>query len=118
MHRIKRKYWGFYMEGRADRRLRTKQPIDVEVIAKQLLELEDANIHDVLRTSVEAIAADSFTPRIKKAWLADHEQPLKEAECDGEEAYGAWCAGRVDELVYANERDVVDAIANQVFEDE
>jgi len=118
MQRIKRKYWGFYMDGRAERRLRTRTPIDPGRIAKELVEQEDGDLFETIRSAVQKIADDSFTPRIKRAWLAEREGDIRTMECDPEEAYRAWCQGRVDELASVHESAVIDAIGEQVLEDE
>jgi len=118
MHRIKRKYWGFYLEGRGERRLRTRDSIEAAAIAKQLLEREDGDLFETLRMAVHKAAEPSLTPRIKRAWLAERDADIREAECDPEEAYQAWCQGRFDELVSAYEAAVIDEISAQVLEDE
>lgn len=118
MRRIKRKYWGFYLDGRAERRLRTRSPIDPAAIAKGLLEQEDGDLFDGIRTAVHRAADEALTPRIKKQWLAAHDEAIREEECDPEEAYGAWCQGRIDELASAHESAVIDALSEQVLEDE
>lgn len=118
MTRIKRKYWGFYLDGRADRRLRTREPIDPAAIAHTILEQEDGDLFEAVRAAVHKAAEPSLTARIKRTWLAERDAYIREAACDPEEAYQAWAQGRIDELASSYEGSVIDEIASKVLEDE
>lgn len=115
MSSIKRKYWGFYLLGREERRLRNE--IDPEVIARKILEEEDASLPAMVTAACAEVGA-ALTARTKKNWLAEHEQGIKASESEPEEAYRSWVAGRVDELASAIESGVVAALSDQTFEEE
>ncbi len=112
---IKRKYWTFYLLGREERRLRND--IDPRVVAKRILEQEEASVLAEVRLACEE-AASALTPRIKKNWLVANGEEITAAAGDADEAYQAWVAGRVDELVVALESSVTDALAAELFEEE
>ncbi len=115
MTAIKRKYWGFYLLGREERRLRNE--IDPAVVARGILDEEEASLAQAVTTACEGAAA-SISARVKKNWLADHETEIRESGVDAEEAYRSWIAGRVDELAVAIESDVAAALVDIVFEEE
>jgi hypothetical protein len=115
MPRIKQKYWCFYLLGREERRLRHE--VNAEEVAQHVLGQEEASLTDAIVAACE-VAARALSARVKKNWLADHDEEIKEASLDPEEAYQAWVAGRVDELARVLEPHVVGAIADEVFEAE
>jgi len=115
MPRIKRKYWCFYLLGREERRLR--HDIDPAQVAKTILDADDASVTDAIVAACQT-TAQALSARVKRTWLADHDDEIKEHAADPEEAYQAWLAGRVDELARVLEPHVVGAIADDVFEPE
>jgi hypothetical protein len=115
MPRIKRKCWSFYLLGREERRLR--HDVDPEDVAKRILAQDDASLTDELVAACQG-AAEKISPRVQKNWLADHDDEIKEAGVDHQEAYQAWLAGRVDELARVLEPHVVGAVSDEVFEEE
>jgi len=111
---MKADYVFFYLEGREAKRLRAD--IDTEAIAEQVL-AGKGTIHDLLHKAVSDAAKGLEVDRQKRRWLADYEDEVKEAGGDGEEAYKHFCAGRVDELVYMLEPDVVEALDEDAEDD-
>jgi molybdopterin-guanine dinucleotide biosynthesis protein A len=118
MSRIKRKYWPYYLDGRQERRLRGRDNVSDEDIAKEILAAEDASLHEAIRSACEKAAAQTLTPRVKKNWMAEHAAQATEDGLSPDDAYQAWCDGRIDELVSVIEPAILDALAAQLFEDE
>jgi hypothetical protein len=104
---IKTGYWCFYLEGRRERLLRND--IDLDKLADSLLE-RGGVLHDVLQAACEAAAAPMNAGKVKRVWLEEHADEIKAAGGDGEEAFGDWRAGRVDELASAMEPSLIEAL--------
>lgn len=102
---MKADYVFFYLEGREAKPL--KADIDTAVIAEQVL-ADKGTPHDLLHKAVSDAAKGLEVDRQKRRWLADYEEEISSAGGDGEEAYRHYCAGRVDELVYRLEPDVLE----------
>jgi hypothetical protein len=123
MQAIKRKYWGFYIMGRQERRLRIQDAFGVgtpaeEAIAKRVFDAEEASLREVVRQACAEVAKASLSEGARKRWTTKHYAEIKETDADPSEAYEAWCAGRIDELACAIEDGVVDALSEMVFEDD
>ncbi len=98
-------YAFFYLEGREERTL--KADIDTTEIAKKMCE-DGGSIHERLHEAASKAAQSLFVDRKKRQWLEDFEEDIKTAGVDPDQAYAAWCEGRVDELVFTIEGEVVE----------
>jgi len=105
---IKERYWGFYVEGREAKAL--KNDIDIEELAASVVS-GAVELRAAVRSACEEVARTLEIPKAKRKWIQEHEDEIKEAGGDSEIAHQAWINGRVDELVYLIEPDVVDALA-------
>ncbi len=105
-------YWKFYLDGRDDRRLRNE--IDIDAIAAKAWDATEPPSGVLLRQLIaqacEAAAAPLDTTRSKNRWLSDHEAEIKEDGLDEQEAYRVWRQGRIDELAYALEEQVLQVL--------
>lgn len=100
-------YIFFYLEGREAKSL--KVDIDTEVIAEQVA-AGKGTIHELLHKAVSDAAKGLEVDRQKRRWIADYEDEIKEAGGDQDVAYRHYCEGRVDELVYRLEPDVLEEL--------
>lgn len=105
---IQPNYWGFYFEGREHKLLR-RDSVDIDAVAAAII--ADKAPHEAISAACDRAAAELLTSRKKRAWLAEHEEAIKNAGLDREEAYRSWARGRVDELASVLEGDVLDAVA-------
>jgi hypothetical protein len=117
MPAIKRKYWGFYLLGREEPKLRTPD-LDADAIAKQILGQDEASLPEQVLAACETAAAKLRSRGASGAWLAEHEEELKQTEADPGEAYQAWCDGRIAHVAAVVEPTVIEALGNQIFEEE
>ena len=108
-------YVWFYLEGREAKALRAD--IDTAAIAEQVM-AGKGDLHALLHKAVSEAAKGLEVDRQKRRWLADYEDDIKEAGGDGEAAYRHYCDGRIDELVYQLEPDVLEDIAVEIGEDD
>ncbi len=67
---------------------------------------------------MQRASEEVLTTRIKRKWLGEHDADIRAQDGDPEEAYQAWCQGRIDELASAYESEVIDSLAELVLEDE
>lgn len=119
MPSIKRKYWGFYLLGREERRLSVRDDLSEEAVAKQILEQDEASLPEAVLAACEVAAKSALTPRVRSRFVSDYQTEIQQLDGgDAEEAYQAWCAGRVAVLAAVIEPGVVDALSSMVFEDE
>jgi hypothetical protein len=101
---VKAEYIFFYLEGREARKL--KADIDTQAIAEQVL-AGKGDIHELLHKAVSDAAKGLMVDRQKRQWLGDFEDEIKESGGDGDAAYEHYCRGRVDELVFILEPEVL-----------
>lgn len=104
---MKESYAPFYIAGRADRLI--KSDVDTEEIAALVLK-GNGSIHELLVKAVTEVAAPLRVDRKKKAWYEEYEDEIKEAGGDQEEAYRHYLQGRIDELVFQLEPEVLDEL--------
>lgn len=104
-------YAFFYLAGREAKLLRTD--IDTAAIAEQVL-AGKGDIHALLHKAVSDAAKGLEVDRQKRRWLADYEDEIKEAGGDNDVAYRHFCDGRIDELVYQLEPEVVEDIGDEI----
>lgn len=112
---MKAEYAFFYLEGREAKLL--KADIDTGAIAEKVM-AGDGGIHELLHKAVSDAAKGLELDRQKRRWLADSEDEIKEAGGDGDEAYRHYCDGRVDELVYQLEPEVLEDIGVEIGDEE
>lgn len=107
---MKADYVFFYLEGREAKRL--KADIDTAVIAEQVA-AGKGTIHELLHKAVSDAAKGLEVDRQKRRWLSDYEDEIKQAGGDGEAAYRHYCDGRIDELVYVLEPEVLECLDDE-----
>lgn len=112
---MKAEYAFFYLEGREAKLL--KADIDTAAIAERVM-AGDGSVHELLHKAVSDAAKGLELDRQKRRWLADSEDEIKEAGGDGDEAYRHYCEGRVDELVYQLEPEVLEDIGIEIGDEE
>jgi hypothetical protein len=109
MPEIKDKYWDFYIQGREDRTL--KHDVDVDELAKKL-RAGDVAFRDAVLAACDAVAQPLSGGKAKRKWLDEHQEEIAQAGGSAEQAHAAWVKGRVDELAYMLEPDVINALAD------
>lgn len=112
---IKHAYWCFYLEGRRERLLRTD--IDLSKILADMKK-NGTSLRDTLYAACQAAGAPMDAGKIKRVWLAEHDEDIGKAGGDTDEAFKAWREGRIDELAYALEIDLVDVMADELGVDD
>lgn len=112
---MKAAYACFYLEGREDRVLRSD--IDTEEIAQRVLDGK-GDIHDLVKKAAAAAAEPLRIDRKKRRWIEDSADEIKAAGGDNEEAYNHYLDGRVDELVYRLESDVLEDIGALISDED
>jgi hypothetical protein len=120
MPHIEEKYLALYLEGRHDKLL--KHHLDTEDLVDLVLTTKGRDPQMSLGKSLNAVIRDSCveaakkleTGKIKNVWIAEHEDEIKAAGGDSAGAYQAWVTGRIDELTYATEGEVVGAMEERV----
>ena len=108
---IDQKCWDFYLEGREERALRND--LSEAHIAAQVRKQSIASPREVIMAACEKVGELFDTGRVKRKWLADHGEEIKAQGCDGEKAYHAWMRGRIDELAYSVESNVLAEMAEE-----
>lgn len=111
MAKITGDYWQFYLEGREQRRL-LKHDIAEDALAADMVRT-GASFRDVVTAACTKVAAPLDGGKAKKIWIAEHGDQITAAGGDAEAAYAAFLLGRVDELAYALEPGVVEALGEQ-----
>lgn len=105
MENITDEYLPFYCQGRAERRL-LKHDISesdlVEVISK------GTPLRRAIEEACERVATPFQTGKSKRLWLLENADDV--AGLDPDLAYKAFLQGRIDELAYVLEPDVVGAL--------
>lgn len=111
--KVQREYWGFYLEGRGESRL-LKSDIDPEEIVKKLTEQDKGAFRDAVAEAARTAALPLQSGKTKRRWIAEHQEQLDALGLDAEAAFGAWLAGRADELAGAIEDSVLEALIDAV----
>jgi hypothetical protein len=114
---IKRKYWGFYIEGR-DERHRAPGAESIEPVAEKLLGQDDGDIRTATEEMCQKYLDSRLTAGSKRNWIKEREEAIREEGCDAETAYAAWRQGRLDQLVAIAEPHVLSALSDMVLEDD
>jgi hypothetical protein len=114
MPHIRDKYWDFYVDGREARAL--KHDIDVDDVANKLRD-GDVALRDAVLAACVAVAQPLGTSKAKRKWIDEHQDEIAEAGGSAEQAHDAWVRGRVDELAYMLEPEVINAVAGGGDED-
>jgi hypothetical protein len=112
---VKSDYVFFYLEGREAKLL--KADIDTGVIAEQVI-ADKGTIHELLHAAVSAAAKGLEVDRQKKRWISDYEDEIAAAGGDSDAAYRHFCDGRIDELVYRLEPEVLEDLEVDDDDDE
>lgn len=111
-----RDYFEFYMEGIHERRPRELRAIDPDAIAARVLAsspsprsvFRDA-IRDAIRTDCTTAVKSLMEGRSRTRWMNDH----RGTDLDGgalDDAYEAYCDGRVDSMVLTLEERTLAAL--------
>lgn len=108
---IKREFWIYYMMGRSEKRLLKTDTTEDDLVTA-ILAPDAEPLRDVLLEVCRNAAKPLETGKTKRKWLEDHREEI--GSDDPEEAYKAWLHGRVDELAYALEGDVITALGLEV----
>lgn len=101
-------YMSFYLEGRDAKLFR--HGVDEEDLAKKILET-GGDVHQTIHAAVTTEAAALI--RQKKAWLRESAEFITECGGSEDDAWSAFVAGRVDELVHAIEPNVVEIMTEE-----
>jgi hypothetical protein len=112
---MKTEYAMFYLEGREERLI--KADIDTADIAQSVVD-GNGSIHELLRTAVSKAAEPLRVDRKKRQWIEDWEDEIAKAGGDKEEAYRHFCDGRIDELVFSLEAEVIEEMTTIVTGEE
>jgi hypothetical protein len=113
---IKAEYWGFYLDGREERRL--KADISIPDIAQRLLR-DGGDLRKTITTECERVRAANDWGKVKRKWIAGADPvAIKDAGGDAEQAYAAWLAGRADELAFYLESKVLAEMFSDDDDDE
>ncbi len=112
--------WNFYLMGREERRL-IKHEIDLVGAAEKFVaetgpqdgEDGEPGWRSWLKEACGE-AAKSVSTRSKNEWLRENAEALTASGMTESYAYAWYIAGRVDELYYALEEELIGAIANEV----
>ncbi len=108
------KYLPFYLEGRNYPKL-LKHHLDIDDLVDLILATNSKSLNAVIRESCAEAAKKLETGKVKKAWLAEHAAEIGgvgtlDADGAAAKSYQAWVDGRIDELAYATETGVIDAM--------
>lgn len=106
------KYLGFYLDGREAKLL--KHDIDVDELADKICQTGESP-HQVLRRAVEDASKALNHDRMRRQWLRDNEEEIKEAGGSDQEAWDHFLMGKVDELIYNLEPALMEALEEAVF---
>lgn len=112
---MKEHYVPFYIEGREAKAL--KNDIDTMAIAEDV-SAGKGTIHELLHKAATAIATAAGADRSKRTWLEENEDEIKAAGGDKDEAWAHYRDGRIDELVYQLEPDVIQDLDDPQGEDD
>ncbi len=114
MTNIRGTYWQFYLEGRGNKRL-LKHDIAESDLAERMVR-DGVPFRETIAAACATAAKPLETSKMKTVWNAAHATAIKEAGGDAAAAYAAYLQGCADELAYAMEQDVIEALIAQ-FED-
>ncbi len=106
--------WNFYLMGREERRL-LKHEIDLEAAAKRFVAENPVDYvwREWLREACSQ-AEKLVSTRSKNEWLREYAKEITASGVDENVAYRWYLAGRVDELCYALEEELIAHIGNEV----
>lgn len=113
---VSKNYWPFYLEGRADKLLR--HDIDIDALVTRLTSNDDVSLRDAVREACATAASALAGSKDQRKWVDKHKTAIADAGGDSDAAHSAWRQGRIDELAYSLEQDVVDAISDEVLDEE
>jgi hypothetical protein len=116
MPHIQEEYWTFYLDGRVYRTL--KNDIDPGDLAARLMVPNGKSLRDTVMAASRAVAAPLESGKTKQRWIAEHDADIKAAGGDADAAFKAWLEGRVDELAYVLEPDVLAAMGEDDDDDD
>ena len=107
--------WNFYLMGREEKRL-IKHEIDLVGAAEKFVAENDPLGHSWREWLREACsqAAKSVSTRSKNEWLRENAEAISASGMTESHALNLYLAGRVDELYYALEEELIGEIANAV----
>jgi hypothetical protein len=111
MPHITAKYWDFYVEGREARTLKLDRIYPEDIANK--LRAGETTLRDAILAACESIALLSVSSGSKRTWISRHEAAIAEAGGDAEAAHMAWIRGRIDELAYVVEPEVISALSDE-----
>jgi hypothetical protein len=108
MATIKGDYWKFYLDGRYEKRL-LKHEIEEAVLVERMD--SGTPFREAIAEACAKVTVPLETGKRKREWLAVHQADLVGLNAD--EAYAAYLQGRVDELAYALEQNVLTALGDR-----
>jgi len=109
-------YWQFYLEGRGTKRLIKHDIAESDLVERMVT--DGVPFRETIREACRKASVSLEHSNLKKAWVAAHADAIKAAGGDAEVAYAAYLHGCTDELAYALEQDVVDALSARLGADE
>ena len=112
---MKADYIPFYLEGRDAKLL--KADIDTQRIAEDVA-AGKGTIHELLADAVSKAAKGLDVDKAKRRWIEAWEDEIKEAGGDSEAAHEHFTQGRVDELVYRLEPEVLEDLDPDADDDD
>jgi hypothetical protein len=101
---LNKSYLPFYLEGR-DAKL-FKDSTDDKTLAERVAS-GDGEIRMVALVAARAASRPHETGRSKTRWVHDHEDEIRTAGGDADEAHRHYIDGRVDALAYSIEADIL-----------
>jgi len=116
MATIKGDYILWYLDGRSEKLLR--HDFTAADIADKVV--NGVPIREELQRQAQSAAAALASGKTKRRWIADNEDWIKTAgeAIDADTAYEAWLQGRIDELAYSLEDEVITELNSRFSEDD
>ena len=102
------KVWSFYLDGRGEKLLR--HDLSDAELAKEVM-ASDQPPRVAILAACQAVAAPLLVGKARAKWVVSNQDRLD--GMDAKTAYEAWVNGRIDELAYALEADVLGEISLQ-----
>ncbi len=100
-------YWLFYDIGRDEKLL--KNDIDVATLGEKLVQ-RGGDLRTAIYEAAESAAKPLESGKHRRAWIEEYQTEISKAGGSDESAYAAYLRGRIDELAYALEEDVREAM--------